>query len=73
MASLMNRQGIFFINQVKPNQIDPFENGRAKREKTGRTWATVGDIDAHRNILYGGISWYPSDKQSPNCKLRALY
>lgn len=29
--------------------------------------------DVHRTILYGGIFLYPSDKKSPNGKLRVLY
>lgn len=31
----------------------------------------VGDF--HRTLLYGGIYGYPSDKKSPNGKLRLLY
>jgi len=29
--------------------------------------------DVHRTLLYGGIFMYPSDKNSPNGKLRVLY
>ncbi|MFC1562396.1 class 1 fructose-bisphosphatase [candidate division KSB1 bacterium] len=29
--------------------------------------------DLHRNLLYGGIFLYPSDKKNPNGKLRLLY
>lgn len=29
--------------------------------------------DVHRTLLYGGIFMYPTDKKSPNGKLRVLY
>ncbi|MBE2257014.1 MAG: class 1 fructose-bisphosphatase [Ignavibacteria bacterium] len=35
----------------------------------------VGSLvaDFHRNLLYGGIFMYPSDKKNPNGKLRLMY
>ena len=29
--------------------------------------------DFHRNLLKGGIFWYPADDKSPNGKLRLMY
>ena len=35
----------------------------------------VGSLvaDFHRNLLKGGIFWYPADRKSPNGKLRLMY
>ncbi len=44
---------------------------------TGRPYSAryVGSLvaDFHRNLLYGGIFLYPSDRKSPKGKLRVLY
>src|SRR4030095_12781888 len=48
------------------------EDGDSGRPYSARY---VGSLvaDFHRNLLYGGIYLYPSDKKSPNGKLRVLY
>jgi fructose-1,6-bisphosphatase I len=46
-------------------------------EESGRPYSAryVGSLvaDFHRNLLYGGIFLYPSDKKNPRGKLRLLY
>jgi fructose-1,6-bisphosphatase I len=46
-------------------------------DATGRPYSAryIGSLvaDFHRNLLYGGIFLYPSDKKNPRGKLRVLY
>jgi fructose-1,6-bisphosphatase I len=44
-------------------------------KKEGKSARYVGSLvaDFHRNLLKGGIFLYPSDRKSPNGKLRLLY
>ena len=43
--------------------------------RDGYSLRYVGSLvaDFHRNLLKGGIFWYPADDKSPNGKLRLMY
>jgi fructose-1,6-bisphosphatase I len=47
-------------------------NDEVERRVTGRH---IGSLvaDFHRNLMYGGVYLYPTDRRSPNGKLRLMY
>ena len=55
-------------NYIKHLQANTFEGKPYRARYIG---SMVADI--HRNMLYGGIFIYPSDKRNPNGKLRLMY
>lgn len=52
-----------------------FIQGAYDREEKPYSARYIGSMvaDIHRNLLYGGIFIYPSDKRNPNGKLRLMY
>jgi fructose-1,6-bisphosphatase I len=61
-----------------PAWVKPYINdviGRNDLEKRRITSRHIGSLvaDFHRNLLYGGIFLYPTDRRTPKGKLRLLY
>jgi len=61
-------------DQPLKDVVKGWENGTGK-SKTAFSSRYIGAMvgDVHRTLLYGGVFGYPSDKKSPNGKLRLLY
>lgn len=52
-------------------ELAKFGTDSKKSMSTRYIGTMVGDV--HRTLCYGGIFFYPADKQAPNGKLRHLY
>ena len=72
----------YSINEGNYRRWDPklqvfIKDLKTENEAKGRPYSSryVGSLvaDFHRNLLYGGIFIYPSDKKNVNGKLRLLY
>lgn len=59
----------YYKNWDKPTRV------AATMLRDGYSLRYVGSLvaDFHRNLLKGGIFWYPADDKSPNGKLRLMY
>lgn len=76
------RSKTFSINEGNYHKWDEglrkyIDSLKLDNQELGRPYSAryVGSLvaDFHRNLLYGGIFMYPSDKKNPNGKLRLLY